>query len=513
MKLQHRHIIGLGLLCVLLLGFASCINESFELLHEEEEENSIYLTFHTAVAGVSTRADEIPDDARINQLLVVIVSENDASEEENTPEGEDVSEGETGNTNDAGKRWVVEHSRLVKGASNIGLPLTDEYTFKVRAGCRKRIYLLANCAELKDSRGEKLNFSNSSFIPETSSGTSAKETGKAPIDDFVFSVGDVYRYDPAKGIPMTAMYEIEIPDRKEIGKDEFSLPASLYVIRAATKFSFEFTNYSEKREIKVTGFSLTKAVGDRMYLMPHVNKNEDGRYWVVNSERNGTILLPETDAPDASHKVTEWDWINWMVAEAEASQGGGIDQYQWLTDYEIPPVDASGGESGEESSRVRVDFKKPVLVYAISSAGPEPVRSESAYLPESRTLKTTGTEEGGAAGSGAADSGLKLQEYELTVYTEETFWDEWPEDGTTWRKVEREYTARLEHLASLFRNTHVKVNIGFNDYTLDWEVDVEPYWEVELDPVFGLDEPKEPVNPEGQKNRRTGRSFRMETYP
>lgn len=493
MKLQYRHIIGLCLLCVFLLGFASCVNESFDLPHEEEEENSIYLTFHTAVAGVSTRADEIPDDARINQLLVVIVSENDVPEEENTPEGGGASEGESGNV---GKGWVVEHSRLVKGASNIGLPLTDEYTFKVRAGCRKRIYLLANCAELKDSRGEKINFSNSSFIPETSSGTSAKETGKAPIDDFVFSIGDVYRYDPAKGIPMTAMYEIEIPDRKEIGKDEFSLPASLYVIRAATKFSFKFTNYSNRREIKVTGFSLTKAVGDRMYLMPHVNKNKDGRYWVVNSERNGAILLPETDAPDAGHKVTEWDWIHWMAAEAKKTgKGDNIDQYQWLTDYDIP--DALEGGSGE-SSLVRVDFKRSVRLPALSEVGPETFSSESAYLPESRTLKTTGTEEGGAAGSGAAGSGLKLQEYELTVYTEETFWDEWPEDGTTWRKVEREYTARLEHLASLFRNTHVKVNIVFKDYTFGWEVDVEPYWEVELDPVFGLDETpstNEPVNP------------------
>ncbi len=491
MKLQHRHIIGLGLLCVLLLGFASCINESFELLHEEEEENSIYLTFHTAVAGVSTRADEIPDDARINQLLVVIVSENDASEEENTPEGEDVSEGETGNTNDAGKRWVVEHSRLVKGASNIGLPLTDEYTFKVRAGCRKRIYLLANCAELKDSRGEKLNFSNSSFIPETSSGTSAKETGKAPIDDFVFSLSDAesgYQYDLVLGIPMTAMYEIEIPNRKDIGKDEFSIPNSLYVVRAATKFSFSFANRSSRRNIEVTGFSLTKAVNDRMYLMPHVNRNEDGRYWVVDSERKRAISLPETDVPDVNHKVTEWDWINWMVAEAvKTKEDENIEKYQWLTDYDIPATDDSEGESGEEGSLVSVNFKETVTLSAITAGNAEKTVSvEPVYLPESRTLATTDTEEGGTV-----VPSLKLQEYELTVYTKETFLDEKPEDSDAeWREVERKYTARLEHLASLFRNTHVKVNIGFNDYTLDWAVDVEPYWAVELDPVFGLDDPK-----------------------
>ncbi len=489
MKLQHRHIIGLGLLCVLLLGFASCINESFELLHEEEEENSIYLTFHTAVAGVSTRVDEIPDDARINQLLVVIVSENDASEEENTPEGEDASEGEGGNTNAAGKRWVVEHSRLVKGTSNIGLPLTDEYTFKVRAGCRKRIYLLANCAELKDSLGNKINFSNSSFIPKVPSGTSAKETGKALIDDFVFSLSDAeggYQYDLALGIPMTAMYEIEIPNRKDIGKDEFSIPTPLYVIRAATKFSFSFANRSSRRNIEVTGFSLTKAVNDRMYLMPHVNRNEDGRYWVVDSKRKRAISLPETDVPDVNHKVTERDWIKWMVAEAEKTEEDkNIEKYQWLTDYDIPATDDSEGESGEEGSLVSVNFKEKVTLSAITAGNAaKPVSVEPFYLPESRTLATTGTEEGGTV-----DPSLKLQEYELTVYTKETFLDEKPVDSdVVWRKLK--YTARLEHLASLFRNTHVKVNIGFNDYTLNWEVDVEPYWAVELDPVFGLGDPK-----------------------
>ena len=480
MKLQYRHIIGLGLLCVFLLGFASCANESFDLPCGEAEENSIYLTFHTAVAGVFTRANETPDDARINQLLVVIVSENRAPEEGNALEGE------TGNANEAGKRWGVEHSRLVKGVSGIGVPLTDEYTFKVKAGCRKRIYLLANCVGLIDGREEKIDLSNGSFIPETSLAAPDKEIGKAPIDDFVFNLSDAeggYRYDPILGIPMTAMYEIEIPDKKDIEKDEFSIPTPLYVVRAATKFSFNFINRSSRRNITVTGFSLTKAVGDRMYLMPHVNRNAEGKYWVVNSERDAAVSLPETDS-----------------AEAKKTEGNGNIEYQWLTDYDIPPVDASGGESGEESSRVRVDFKSPVTVPAISASGvnePIPVSSESAYLPESRTLKTIGTEEGGTTGSGAVASDLKLQEYELTVYTKEIFLDEESENGTAQRReVERKYSAGLEHLASLFRNTHVKVNVSFNDYTLDWEVDVEPYWEVELDPVFGLGDPEKPVNPE-----------------
>jgi hypothetical protein len=53
----------------------------------------------------------------------------------------------------------------------------------------------------------------------------------------------------------------------------------------------------------------------------------------------------------------------------------------------------------------------------------------------------------------------------------------------------------LPNLASLFRNTHVKVKVNFKNLSeaeLEWEVDVEPYWEVVLDPVFGLDEKGDP---------------------
>ncbi|MDE6172674.1 MAG: hypothetical protein K2G34_06395, partial [Bacteroides sp.] len=166
-----------------------------------------------------------------------------------------------------------------------------------------------------------------------------------------------------------------------------------------------------------------------------------------------------------------------------------IEKYQWLTDYDIPATDDSKGESGEEGSLVSVNFKEKVTLSAIAAGNagnPVPVLSEPVYLPESRTLATIGTEKGDTV-----VPSLKLQEYELTVYTKETFLDEKPEDSDAkWREVERKYTARLEHLASLFRNTHVKVNIGFNDYTLVWAVDVEPYWAVELDPVFGLGDPK-----------------------
>ena len=488
MKLKHRHIIGICLLCG-LLGFTSCINESFEL-PREEEENSIYLTFRTTVAGISTRADgtDGESDELIKQLLVVIVSEE--------ANGSEVTEEQAKGDVTSNMKWLVEHSRLVKGASGIGLPLTNEYTFKVEAGCRKRIYLLANCEGLKDSDGRLLDFTGSSFLPRTD--------GTIPIDNFVFSLGvaeagndgakaDSYNYNPdLYGIPMTALYEIDIPDRKTLGKsDEYRLPEPLYVVRAATKLSFCFTKKTTKRNIDVTGFQLEEIIHDRMYLMPHVNKDEEtGRHWVVDLS-NG--LSKRFLGEENQLVYTDEDWIKWMNQEAENCEDETEypEKYQWLTDYEVPSLLEKGVSDGVEVSHV-IDFFSPVEVPVVGEdADSKPVKSlRTVYLPESCNQKSIGE---GESGSLSAD--LKLQEYELTIYTKEEFPDSSGKEtggtdagGTSdgKEKIERKYTARLPYLASLFRNTHVKVNIVFNDYTIDWTVDVEPYWAVELEPVFGL---------------------------
>ena len=89
--------------------------------------------------------------------------------------------------------------------------------------------------------------------------------------------------------------------------------------------------------------------------MPHVNRNEDGRYWVVDSKRKQAISLPEMN-----HKVTEWDWINWMVAEAEKTEEDkNIEKYQWLTDYDIPATVRIRKENPvKKGSLVSVNSKK-----------------------------------------------------------------------------------------------------------------------------------------------------------
>lgn len=441
MKLKHRHIISMSLLLCGLLAFASCINESFEQ-PREEEDNSIFLTFHTAVAGASTRAgDEVPADERINRLLVVIVSEEPAT-----------TEGGTGANAATGTKWAVEHNSIVEGIST-GLPLTDGHTFKVKAGCKKRIYLIANYEGLKDADG-LLDFTNEAFIPK-------EGATKAEVDDYVFALNEEYKYDPEKyGIPMTAMYEIAIPDRETIKTDEYELPNPLYVVRTATKFSFKFIHNdtgSARKSIAIKEIKIDNIAEGKTFLMPHVNKNNSDQYWVVNTKRNDAVTLPINGGESTG---TSKDWIDWMVAEVEKTKDDkNIDKYQWLTDYEVP--------QNIQHTPFTHNWENGFQVAKTASEEP----AVTFYLPESRNLQEE-------------SNNLKLQEYELTLTTSEVFGEE--NNSIT---EEREYKATLPQLASLFRNTHVKVNVTFKDHTLHVEVALVPYAEVELTPDFGLDNP------------------------
>lgn len=475
MRRKYLYIIAFCLLCC-AAGLTSCTDES-PVAPPAEKENAVYLAFRAAVAGASTRADgtEEPDEV-IKRLQIVIVSQKTG----------DGAEGSTGTTSG----WTVEENRVISSGSSYGILLSDEHTFKVEAGCRKRIYLLANCNGLKDAKGAPLSFANEAFLPDESNGTAA-------IDSYVFALGTEtgsYQYATAlnegNGIPMTAMYEVDIPERSAIPEnyieDDFytEIPQTLYVVRAATKFTFSFRYQpkegNEEREIAVTGISLKKVIEDRMYLMPHVQTGTDGKYWVVDAAREQHTHLPkETGTASAGTGV---DWIDWMVEEAKKeAPSGDAQKYEWLTAYKVPNAEEGKEETVEFSYQPDGDTEIKVPKQSEYPTTP----ALAFYLPESKTVKAAET----------ADD-LLLQEYEVTIHTKENLKpkdDGWNEND--YSSVTREYHSVLLHLASLFRNTHVKVRVTFkddSDYKLDWEVDVEPYWSVVLDPVFGLDEKADP---------------------
>lgn len=425
MNWKHRHIIGICLLLCGLSGFIACTDESPEFPREEEGA-PISLTFQADVAGASTRAGEEPvEDDRVETLRIVIVSK--------------ATEGGTG-SNPAGAEWKVEHNKPI---TSVGPQRPLEYTFQVAANSLKRVYLIANESGLVDAGGQPLDFTDGQFIP-------AEGTGRAPVDDYVFDVSQ--QAYTSSALPMTALYEINVPPLKEIENGGFAWPNPLYLVRAATKFSFEFTNRSTRKAVTVTGIDINRVITDRMYLMPHVNKitsegEHKGKYWVFDDTK--------TETEDPKSYIT--DWVEWMGQEAKNSETGN--DHQWLTDYEVPD------KATARIATVPFTLEK---IPAATDEQPSPSveASNAIYLPESKTVKDS-------------NDPLKLQEYSITVYTKEQAGDETEEMKTYPPQT-------LPHLASLFRNTHVMVGFIFTDHDIECEVDVIPYSEVILEPEFGL---------------------------
>ena len=410
--MKHLHIICLSLVLLYgLLGFVSCSSDTAELPREGGDDRDIFLTFQTAVAGASTRADEDNGDDHVGTLRIVIVSK--------------------GNEKEAA--WKVEHNNTVSPTT----ALPQMYSFKVAPDSKKRIYLIANGEQLVDAEGNALNFTdNTKFIPE--------DSGKAPIDDCVFGISEEHPYN-SSALPMSAVYEFDVPAADKITDGTYPLPKTLYLVRAATKFSFEFTNQSTERNITVTSIDVEQVITDRMYLMPHVNTNGGGKYWVVEETK------AESGSTYAEKVLQDMDWGKWMDGEIERSKRK--EDNEWLTDYEIP--------GGVTTTTHKFTFDP--LSMEKSTGEHHPTATTNAfYLPESRTVK-------------AGDNQYKLQEYSITVHTTEGEWE------LTYPAV------TLPHLASLFRNTHVVVSATFTDKEIVYEVDVIPFTPVELTPDMGLE--------------------------
>lgn len=419
-KLVIRHVCFVGILLGMLVLIA-CSGDQDAMSYPDlpqypaGDDNSVLLSFAPELLGGRAEAETPVDDEAVKHLRIVIVSE-------------------AAN----GDGWEVEEN--FTATSTLGTLLTGRYVFKVRSGCHKRIYLLANCEGLKAPDGSDLDFGDDAFIPATGMA--------APVDGYVFGAASgAYSYDPAgAGLPMTAVYDVDVPSRLSLPDRYFYIDRPLYLVRAATKFTFTFANTSTVRTVSVTGVDICPVVDSQMYLMAHVNRDGlSGSYWVADTDR--------------STRVSISDWMSWLADEVAKTQNdANIDRYQWLTDYDVP--------GGATDAVYGYAFPTAVAV----APGGEPVAVPyTIYLPESEACKAD-----------VADASLLLQEYRLTLHTSESY------IGDTYVSSNK-YDAVLPQLASLFRNTHVKVYIEFNDHEPNCMVDLEPYWSVKLDPVFGLD--------------------------
>ncbi len=347
--------------------------------------------------------------------------------------------------------WTVEYNDCYD-FNSIGIRLSDEKEFEVEGELTKRVYLIANEAQVKDLEGNKIDLKpNEMYLPD-------HRTGIASIDRVSFfpqQADDLVQ----TGLPMTAVYEFEMGKTSE--------EKECYIVRTVSKITFSYTNNtiqipenpkpeegdvisSKKRKIKLLGWTLEN-IADQSYLMPYVNTDTEGKYHVVDTERQELLPL-------------EGNWIDWMKKETEKNADTDIARYQWLTDYEVPER-ATHSVYTHWYSKETTAPDAPVIepkADGVDETKHTYADAPVVYLPESRNPAWPAKDEEQTKENPWADE-LKLQQYRLTVITNELDLDENApldeKDPANWKAAS--YTAILPQLCSLFRNTHVKVNITF----------------------------------------------------
>lgn len=318
----------------------------------------------------------------------------------------------------------VEHNRHY---SLEGAQAQKYIILKVSPNEKKQIFLFAN--EESVSVVEGVTGGEQTLTGFFSSYTKNSEGFETAVNGLYFTPD----YSDNNPIPMSSMYEID-----EIDFTEGRFEGTFYLVRVATKFTVNFMNWRDE-EVTVENFTLERHA-DKNFLMAHVR----------NTDQNTELFDGET-------------WIKWLKKVSDASSEN--DSYEtteatgWLKDYELPAT----ADKAKTYTNGEVSVGKPT----VDMGSPDRLKPGVAknvpvfYLPESMNPK-----------AGATDG---EQEYKMTINIKE---------GEEEAKV-KSFSFTLPNLKALFRNTHVIVNITLlND--MEIVVDVIPYSEVKLDPVFGL---------------------------
>lgn len=214
----------------------------------------------------------------------------------------------------------------------------------------------------------------------------------------------------------------------DVGDEEVDLTDTpLDIVPVANKFTFTFQN---KRKGNYAGDITVTG-------------------WKLDCVADNSYLLPHVDVETfEQNKGKGRDWMKWMKDNAEMEE-----VTDWLTEYSVP--------EGIDYKPFTYDYAEDIVLRNNADATEE---TAPVYVPESRYM------DGGE------------QKYTLTIFTQE---------GSDDAKTEKAYSSVLPNLGSLFRNTHVKVNVTFNTASIELVVDLYPYTGVDLDPDFGIDVPTE----------------------
>ena len=381
MKEILRHIVWMTILVSWALLSASCRGGEVSYTDEiQSDDDTAILVLRTGLLD-QTRASDRVNDAVDNSveymytLRIVILHEN----------------------------GTVEHNMYIDFGE---IPQTECYRiFKVTRNETKKIYLIANEENVSTDLHEQL---------ETL--TTGNTTFASIVDNFVFIP------DYKNPIPMSSVYDVPV-------KAENLVEREFYLVRAATKFAFRFTN-KRKSKVSIDAIHISDIAG-ATYLIPH--------------KREPLFMSFDDES---------LYWINWLKKVADESQQSPddvelADKRGWIQAYDIP----------SETSHQEVTVIGPLEVPSMTGDQPGKAVFPVFYLPESKKLK-----------AGSATYGE--QEYTLKL--------DMSENGK-----ELSFTKTFPNLKALFRNTHVLVDITFTEKD-EVKVQVVPYAEVILEPEFGL---------------------------
>ena len=381
MKEILRHIVWMTILVSWALLSASCRGGEVSYTDEvQPDDDTAILVLRTGLLD-QTRASDRVNDAVDNSveymytLRIVILHEN----------------------------GTVEHNMYIDFGE---IPQTECYRiFKVTRNETKKIYLIANEENASTDLHEQL---------ETL--TTGNTTFASIVDNFVFIP------DYKNPIPMSSVYDVPV-------KAENLVEREFYLVRAATKFAFRFTN-KRKSKVSIDAIHISDIAG-ATYLIPH--------------KREPLFMSFDDES---------LDWIHWLKKVADESQQSPddvelADKRGWIQAYDIP----------SETSHQEVTVNGPLEVPSMTGDQPGKAVFPVFYLPESKKLK-----------AGSATYGE--QEYTLKL--------DMSENGK-----ELSFTKTFPNLKALFRNTHVLVDITFTEKD-EVKVQVVPYAEVILEPEFGL---------------------------
>lgn len=319
-----------------------------------------------------------------------------------------------------------------------GESLYGPIVIPVKADGTKRIYLVANEEWADKPSGDATAIAD--FLGSAEVGSSAADFTSG-ITDAVFVVPSS-SYGEGCYIPMSSVYEVQTfaadaGKRKDCG--------TFYIVRTMTKFTFSFRNDRVSGEpVHINKWEIYGLVENKAYLMPHFTPNADGSWGYSQNSALG-VWTPFGDG----WTETGSEWKEWLAKVSDESnidpENPEADENGWLTVYEIPSAQAETvkHEYGEGELVIPIDDKEHDGLVVT-------------YRPESKSVKT----------SDYAFAGE--QEYKVNL---------WVTEGN----VEHSFTVpvTIPNLRSLFRNTHVCINVRFGEEMkddaiyakiIDWEI-------------------------------------------